>query len=48
MSERQELIDWLEWNDPNGCYSDEDCDLEGLPRLTAGQLQDYKADQLEA
>lgn len=31
---RQNLINWLVWNDPNGCYTDADCDLEGLPRLT--------------
>jgi len=27
-STREELIAWLEWNDPNGVYSDEDCVAE--------------------
>lgn len=31
---RQQLIDWLAWNDANGCYTDEDCRNEGLQLLT--------------
>jgi hypothetical protein len=33
---REDLIAWLVWNDPNGCYRDEDCDFEGFDRLTLG------------
>jgi hypothetical protein len=29
---RAVLIDWLQWNDPNGCYSDKECRREfGMP-----------------
>ena len=31
---RLSLIAWLESNDPNGCYSDEDCLSEGFPIMT--------------
>ena len=31
---RRDLMRWLCWNDPNGCYTDEDCDTEDVPRLT--------------
>lgn len=31
---RDEVIDWLEWNDPNGCYRDAESDSEGFPRMT--------------
>jgi len=31
---RDEMIQWLCWNDPNGCYTDEECDAEDIPRLT--------------
>ena len=37
---REELIDWLCYNDTNGCYTDEDCDAEGLPRLTLETARD--------
>jgi len=31
---RELIIDWLQWNDPNGCYSDIESDSEGFPRMT--------------
>jgi len=34
IQSREDIIGWLEWNDPNGCYSDEANDLEFLPRMT--------------
>jgi len=34
LLDRQQLIDFLEWNDGNGCYSDFDCIMENLPLLT--------------
>ena len=36
-AERQALLKALSENDANGCYTDEDCDAEGLPRLTYDQ-----------
>ena len=32
--ERILLIQFLQWNDRNGCYTDENCDLEDIPRMT--------------
>ena len=32
-SPRDTLIRWLEWNDSNGCYSDADCEIEGMDPL---------------
>ena len=31
---RLALIAWLEANDRNGCYSDDDCIAEGFPIMT--------------
>lgn len=28
VNNRDSLIAWHEWNDPNGCYRDEDIDIE--------------------
>ena len=44
---RQELINWLESNDSDGCYSDEDCRAEGLAPLSLEYLQAYYNDQNE-
>ena len=37
---RNQLIDWLRWNDPNGTYSDEDAFREGQPPLTHEEAAD--------
>lgn len=37
MSEEKQRIlitSFLQWNDRNGCYTDENCDLENIPRMT--------------
>ena len=31
---REKIIALLKWADPNGCYTDEESDLEGYERLT--------------
>ncbi|WP_346869874.1 hypothetical protein [Clostridium sp. UBA5119] len=31
---RIKIIDFLQWNDRNGYYIDENCDLEEIPRMT--------------
>lgn len=33
-SNRSKIIKFLRWNDRNGCYTDEDCDLEEVTRMT--------------
>ena len=37
---RRDLIGWLEWNDPNGCYSDADMEAEGLDPLTLEEARE--------
>lgn len=32
--ERSRILDFLQWNDRNGCYTDENCDLEEVDRLS--------------
>lgn len=43
---RETLIEWLEWNDPNGVYSDEDSDNEGMKRLTKNDAEQIIIDKL--
>ncbi len=31
---RLKIIDFLQWNDKHGCYTDANCALEGVSRLT--------------
>ncbi|CAG9367747.1 MULTISPECIES: hypothetical protein [Clostridium] len=31
---RKKIIEFLQWNDKNGYYTDERCDLEEVPRMT--------------
>lgn len=31
---REQIIDWLEWNDPDGLYNDDAAELEGFAPLT--------------
>lgn len=43
---RQQLIDWLRWNDPNGMYTDEDSATEGRPPLTLAAARQIMQEQL--
>ena len=31
---RVKIVNFLQWNDKNGCYADENCDIEVVPRMT--------------
>ncbi|MDU7069664.1 MAG: hypothetical protein E6343_17075 [Clostridium perfringens] len=31
---RRKILNFLQWNDKNGYYTDERCDLEDVPRMT--------------
>jgi hypothetical protein len=42
-STRDHLIAWLEYNDRNGIYSDDDSDLAGYDRLTLESAWDLVA-----
>lgn len=32
--DRIKITKFFQWNDRNGCYTDENCDLEDMPRMT--------------
>ncbi len=34
LMKRQELLQWLQWNDRNGIYTDYDCIRKGIPLFT--------------
>ena len=31
---RIKITEFLQWNDRNGCYTDENCNLEDIPRMS--------------
>ncbi|WP_326512257.1 hypothetical protein [Clostridium intestinale] len=33
-NKRNLIINFLQWNDRNGCYTDKNRDLDGIPRMT--------------
>lgn len=35
---RNQLLAWLQRDDQNGTYTDENCDAEGVPRINDEQL----------
>ena len=39
--ERKNIINFLQWNDQNGCYTDENCDSEDIPRMTYEEAIKY-------
>ena len=39
--ERKNIINFLQWNDQNGCYTDENCDLEEVTRMTYEESVKY-------
>lgn len=43
---RDAVIDWLCWHDPNGCYTDEDCEREGCDPLTLDEAREIMTNQL--
>ena len=38
---RKKIIRFLQWNDRNGCYTDENCDLEEVARMTYEEAVKY-------
>ncbi|MBI6087290.1 hypothetical protein H8J89_04295 [Clostridium perfringens] len=41
QKERINIIKFLQWNDRNGYYTDEECDLEEEPRMTYEEAVKY-------
>lgn len=37
---RDQLIAWLRWNDPNGIYTDEDSEREGFDPITLDEAKE--------
>ena len=40
-NDRIKILNFLQWNDRNGCYTDENCDLEEVPRMTYEEAIKY-------
>ena len=34
IDDRIKILDFLQWEDSNGCYTDENCELENVSKLT--------------
>lgn len=43
---REQIIAWLQWNDPNGIYSDRDSEIEEREKLTLEQARALINDQI--
>lgn len=41
MNNRIKIINFLQWNDRNGWYTDENCDLEEVSRMTYEEAVKY-------
>jgi hypothetical protein len=46
LSNRDSLIRWLQWNDPNGDYDDESGHLQGMKPMTLADAQEAFNDAL--
>lgn len=46
LDDRDSIIRWLQWNDHNGDYSDEDAEMRGVPPLTLEECRQMYCDQL--
>ncbi len=47
ITNRESLINWLVWNDPNGCYTDSDSVREDMPIITLETALNLYFDQLQ-
>ena len=47
IQDRESVINWLEWNDSNGCYSDADSINEDMPILSLETALNLYFDQKE-
>ena len=45
---RIRITEFLQWNDRNGCYTDENCDSEDVPRMTYEEAIKYFKKAFEA
>ena len=47
ITNRESLINWLVWNDPNGCYADSDSVREDMPIISLETALNLYFDQLQ-
>ena len=38
---REEMINWLDMHDPNGVWTDEDSEMEGMEPITFDEAREY-------
>ena len=38
---REEMINWLDMHDPNGIWTDEDSEMEGMEPITFDEAREY-------
>ncbi|HIG0357625.1 TPA: hypothetical protein ACX96U_002973 [Clostridium sporogenes] len=43
---RVRITKFLQWNDRNDCYTDENCDLEEVPRMTYEEAIKYSKEKV--
>lgn len=43
---REQLIEWLVWNDPNGTYTDRDSEADDMKPITIDQARGIMRDQI--
>lgn len=43
----EEVTAWLVWNDPNGCYTPEDCEAEDMEPMTLEGAREIMTMQIE-
>ena len=46
-ADRDAIIAWLCWNDRHGCYTDEDCEAEGLNPMPVDLAEAIMRRQME-
>jgi hypothetical protein len=44
---REQLIEWLCWNDRNGIYTDEDCEEEGIDPMSREYALELATEQIK-
>lgn len=46
VGSREQIIAWLQWNDPNGVYADRDSEIEEMACLTLEKAREIMRDQV--
>ena len=46
LGTREQIIEWLVWNDPNGVYTDSDSEADDMASLTIEEARQIMRDQI--